>query len=47
MEKRNKHIRVTKSTKSMIEQYREQEFDTHRPIGAAIRHLLDEVSSDE
>ena len=47
MEKRSKHIRVSESTKQMIEQYREQEFDAHAPIGAAIRACLMEVSEDE
>lgn len=47
METRTQHIRVSPTTKQKLEQYREQCFDAHVPIGRAVADLLAGVDDNE
>lgn len=47
METRSKQIRLAPTTKEKLERFRQREFDSHAPLGEAVKRLLDEVEADE
>jgi len=47
MQTRSKQIRLAPNTKKRLEEFREREFDSHAPLGEAVKRLLDEVEADD